>query len=361
MPFTPGDFTPSQLQALVVKEANLLLTDRSMSELSKDVIAGAAILNHQDPTIIPDGAGLNCINAKIYTSRLGDTDKGNKTLSCAVSVGPQAGTEALSITKEVLVNVERFTINDNLCANAEAFNSLYAENMLKVKAKLEGKLSKALIAAANSIKDLPVASWFETTGTVVALDKIYTVAAANFKSGDVLSDFLWAGRMSGMNDPIVINGRNFFNDSIKVQFESNGCCTNDAILNGNRVFQVYWDAHNVDQVTTARSSFLIDKNALLFWSSPGNDNLGMETMMTAGREPGDTFHYVDTLPRLQYYANGTLNPIYVDVRLKWGCLDGGANIVPRNGWNVEVALLGAIRSNLPNTDGYQGVLRVDRV
>jgi hypothetical protein len=361
MPFTPGDFTPSQLQALVVKEADLLLTDRSMSELSKDIVAGAALLQHQDPSIVTDGVGLNCINAKIYTSRLGNTDKGNKTVACAVSVGPQAGTEAIPITKEVLVNLERFTINDNLCANAEDFNRLYAENMLKVKAKIEGKLSSALVAAVDATKDLPVAGWFETAGTVVTLDKLYTVTAANFKSGDVLSDFLWAGKVSGMNDPIVLNGRNFFNDAIKNQFESNGCCTNDAILNGNRVFQVYWDSQNVDQVTGARTSLLVDKNAVLFWSSPGYANLGISSMMTEGKEANDTYHYVDTLPRLQYYANGQLNPIYVDVRLKWGCLDGGANIVPRNGWNVEVMLLGAITPNLANTDGYQGVIRVDRV
>lgn len=359
MPFTPNDFTPSAFGAIVAGEANLLATPRTMSELSKDIIAGQAILMHQDPNIVTIGQGLDCMNAKIYTVRSGDTDKGSKTVACTVSTGPYAGTEKIDLTKEVLVNLERFSIDDDQCQNAETFVSLYSYLLLKAKANLEVKLSKGLVALANTNIDTPDATWFETPGNLNGA--VFEVAGPQFKSGDVVSDLLWGAKSSFMNDPILLNGRNFFSDSIKAQFESAGCCTNDAILNSNQVFQIYWDSQNVDQVTGAKSSLLIDKNAVLFWSSAGYSNLGMESMMTEGKESGDVYHYVDTLPRLQYFANGQMNPIYCDVRISWGCKKESNNVVPRNSWKVEVILCGAMIANLPNSDGYQGIIRVDNV
>jgi len=359
MAFTPGDFTPSLFGAMVIKESELLATPRAMNELSRDIIAGQAILQNQDPSIITVGSGVDCMNASIFTTRSGSMDKGNKTVACEVSTGAEAGTEKIDLTKEVLTNVERFVINDDMCANAESFASLYAYSMLKAKVNLEVKLSKALVALANTNIDTPVAGWFETEGSVVS--DVYEVATANFQSGDLIADLLWGAKSSYMIDPILINGRNFFNNAIKQQYESAGCCTNDAVLNSDNIFQIYWDSQNVDSVTTKKSSFLIDRNALLFWSSAGYSNLGMETALTIGKEANDHFHYVDTLPRLKYFANGALQPIFVDVRFSWGCLKEAGHIVPRNTWKVEAFLCGAMTPNLPNSDGYTGIIRVDQV
>lgn len=355
MAFTANVFTPSAIGAALFNEQLLLETSR-MTELSQEIVAGQAILMHQDPNLVTTGFGESCINAKVYTLRSDSLDKGDKVVACAVSSGVKAGSEALTLTKESLVNIEHFAIDDILCANAVDFGTQFAYLSLKAKIGLEVKLSKALVALAAANVDTPDAAWFEVDGTVNG--DIYEIAAADF-TADVLADLQWTMKAADMISPIIVNGRNFFNKSILNQFESAGCCTNDAILNRNQVFSIYWDAKNVDSVTGASSSLVIDKNALLFWSSPAYSNIGIETMMTAGEEPADRYHYVDVLPRLQYFANGQMNPIYVDVRAERACsMD---SLVPRNGWKFQMMLHGALTANLANQDGLQGIVRIDKI
>lgn len=357
MAFTGGVFTPSAIGAAILKEKEIM-TSRHMAELSKEIIAGQAILSHQDHVISNLGAGAATLNASIVTLRTDSTDVGSKTPACSITGStPEPGSEAATLTKEALVNFEQFYIDETIFANAYSFMDLYAYMSAKAKVNLEGKLSQALVTLANTNLDTPSADWFETPGTVNST--VYEVATADFKS-DLLADLQWAGKYSGMRDPIIINGRNFFNSAILEQYASAGCCTNDAILNRNQVFQIYWDALNVDSVTSAKSSFVIDKNSLIFISSPGYTNIGMETMLTQGQEADDTYHFVDILPRLRYFANGSLQPIYVDVRVKKVCTTDAAGI-PRNGWKFIYMLFGAMRANLPDANGRYGILRVDQI
>jgi hypothetical protein len=174
-------------------------------------------------------------------------------------------------------------------------------------------------------------------------------------------DLLWAARSTDMVAPIIVNGRNLFNAKTMAEFEHMGCCSTNAALNSNKLFQLYWDAKNVDSVTGANSSLVIDKNALLFWSSPAYSNVGIATAMEAGKEAADRYHYVDVLPRLQYYANGQMNPVYADVRMEKGCVTDSLGI-PRDSWKVEMWLSGALELNLPNADaGLQGIIHVQQI
>lgn len=357
MAFTGGVFTPSAIGAAVLKEQEIM-TSRQMAELNQDIVAGQAILLHQDHNLAGVGAGEAVINAKISTLRSDSTDKGNKTVACAISgTTPEAGSEVATLTKEVLVNLEQFYVDETIFSNAYSFMDQYAYMASKAKVNLELKLSKALIALAVTGQDTPSASWFKTPGSVNG--SVYEIATADFTS-NAIADLLWGAKANGMMMPIMINGRNFFNESILQQFASNGVANNDAILNSNRAFQLYWDSLNVDQVTGASSSFIIDKNSLFFTSSPAYNNYGMITMLDQGAEANDHFHFVDTLPRLRYFANGGLQPIYVDVRVAKTCVTDAASI-PRNAWKFEFALFGAARLNLPDFNGKYGIIRVDEI
>ena len=357
MAFTANVFTDSLIGNIKLNEREALVTSR-MAELNYEIVAGAAILNNQDPVIVTNGFGQPCMNADIYTLRSASLDKGSKTIACAVGTGPKAGSEKLTLTKEILVNLETFSIDDTLCNNAVTFASQYAYLSMKAKIALEVKLSKALVAAAVAGEDTPIVGWFETPGAVNG--NVFEIAKTDFTSA-VLGDLFWAARTTDMVAPIVVNGRNLFNAKVMAEFEHMGCCSTNSALNSNKLFQLYWDAKNVDSVTGANSSFVIDKNALLFWSSPAYSNLGMESMMTEGRESLDRYHYVDVLPRLQYYANGQMNPIYVDVRIEKGCVLDALS-VPRDAWKVEMWLSGALELNLPNADsGYQGIIQVQQI
>lgn len=355
MPFTANDFTASAIGAIKVKEADLLQSPRGFSEAQKEIVAGAAILTHQDPNIVTLGFGESCMNADIYVQRSDSLDKGNKTIACDITAGVKGASEKTSLTKEILVNLEKFTIDNIFCANAESYATQLAYLKLKAKLSLELKLSKALVAKINTGKDVLSAPMFEVDGTISGTN-IFEVAKPNF-TADLLADLQWNVKSGGFAMPLIINGRNFFNKSILEQYASSGCCTNDAILNRNQVFDIVWDSQNVDSVTGAKSTFLIDKNALLFWSSPSYSNVGMERMVV---ESDDIVHWVETLPRLQYFAGGSLQPVYVDIRGKRTCVLDALN-VPRESWTFEMWLTGAMTLNLPNNDGKQGIIRIDQV
>jgi hypothetical protein len=63
---------------------------------------------------------------------------------------------------------------------------------------------------------------------------------------------------------------------------------------------------------------------------------------------------------LKYFANGALQDIFVDVRVQKGCTLDGLNVA-RNSWNFEYMLFGAMSLNLPNQDGYNGIISVKKV
>ena len=355
--FTAEVFTPTIIGAAKVNEAELLANSR-MTELQREIVAGAAILNNQDPQIVTTGFGELCMNADIYTLRSGSTDKGNKTIACEVGLGPAAGSEKISLTKEILTNLETFFIKDNLCANAVDFGTQLGYFLLKAKTNLEVKLSQALVGLANTNADTPVAGWFETPGAVVSTT--YQIQKQHFTS-EVLADALWAAKATDMIAPIILNGRNLFNKAVLAEYESAGCCTTNAALATDRLFQLYWDAKNVDQVTSKNSTFVIDRNSLLFWSSPVYSNIGLDSAMTDGKEANDTYHFVDTLPRLQYFANGSLQDIYVDVRMQRTCEKGVGDLVPVDGWKFELWVSGAMTANLDNQDGLHGIIHIEQI
>ena len=353
MAFTANVFTPSAIGAAILGEQEILENSR-MAEFKQEIVAGQAILAHQDPRIDQVGFGEACMNAKIYTLRSGTTDKGDKAMDCEVTGGNKPGSEAITLTKSILVNLEEFAIDDITCANAVDFGKQLAYMGMKAKVQLEVKLSKALVALADTGKDLPVTTWFETTntlsGSIVQIQKQYMTA-------DVIADLQWAARTANMFDPLIVNGRNFYNKATLEMYASAGCCTNDAILNRNMFFDIVWDAKNVDSVTSAQSTFVIDRNSILFWSSPGYSNIGMDNMI---EESGDSYHWIEQLPRLQYFANGGFQPIWVDVRATRSCVKDATGI-PRNGCAFQYAVLGDMRLNLPNATDDYGILRIDQV
>jgi hypothetical protein len=356
MSFTPGVFTPTVIGAANLKESELLGTSR-MTELSQEIIVGQALLLHQDPTIVTIGFGEPCMNAKVYTMRSGSLDTGATTVACAIGSTVEAGTEAITLTKTRLANVFEFFIKDTQCANEADYGSQKAYLGLKAKVGLEVALSRALLTKVNTGVDTAVPADFETPGALNGA--VYEITEANWSS-DVLADLQWAASRMDMNAPIIINGRNFFNKAVLDQYASAGCCSNDSILNTNSVFDVYWDKKNVVPVIGADASIVVDKNAAIFWSSPAYSNMGMETAETEGKESADRFHWVETLPRLQYFANGQMNPIYVDVRAERTCILDALQ-VPRDGWSFQYILHGANVLNLTNQDDLQGVLKIKKI
>lgn len=325
-----------------------------LPELSKEIVAGQAILGNQSHIIQADGFGEACTKISLFVTRSGSTDKASTTFACEPATAAKAGTDVKALTKAALVNVERFTVDDTMCNNAATFQSIVGYMMAKSLVNLEVKLTRALVAKLNTEKDTPITTWFETTNTI---DTDVVEIETQYFTSNALADLEWVMKIAELNNGIIINGRNFFNKSILEQYASNGCCTNDAILNRNQRFNIFWDSQNVDQVTSAKSTFLMGQDSLVFYSSPGYSNIGMNNMVEGAK---DVWRWVEPLPRLQYFANGQYNPIYADVRAMKVCVADAAGI-PRDGWNFELALHGVLDTNYPDTNDRLGIFRIDQV
>ena len=353
MAYVAGTYTASARAARLLIETEIMGDASRMSELKMPIVAGQAILMNQDPHIeeINLGKGKKCINAKVVNIRSASTLRANKTLACTILAGPEAGSDSLTLTKEVLTKPAAFTILDNQCDNEFDFNKKLAYQGLKAKIDLEVELTKVLIALAAANADVPTAAWFETPGTVVA--DAYEVTTANFGS-NLIADALAASMIAKMPNSIILNGRNLFNDAILAQYKGAACCDNDSILNSQNYFQLYWDLLNMDAVLGVGYSLVMDKNSLVFWSSPNYTNMAPEL------QTGDVYAWVETLPRLTYYMNGAQQPIYVDVRAQKVCqLDAYGN--ESIGYNYEYVLRGAMVANLTNADARHGILKIRKV
>ena len=352
-----GDFTAGQLGDAIAIESEMMMTSRT-SELSTSIVAAQAVMNHQDfratelmtPGIL--GVGTRCVSLKVVAHRFCDIDVDTTpTVSCAVDTGTEAEAEALTLDKENLAKIN-FRVLDSQCNNVFTFEKVLAENMLKAKAKLEVQLSKLIVTELSTNADTPVASWFDTDGTVV--NNTYVIDPNDWTT-DLYADIRYAMALTKGNDPIIINGHNFYNESFLANFKGIACCDNDSVLL-NGPYQMFYDLHNVDQTLGGKYSLAVDKNALIFWSAPDHKfmELGQPELVSS-----DTYLWWDTLPRLQYYANGQMNPIYVDVRMKRLCSGSGVQSLTY-GWDVELVVRGVLSVNLANCDGYQGILKIKK-
>ena len=347
MAYTEGVFTPSKFGDMLIKEQELLGEGSRMNELKKPIVAGQAILMHQNPSISEMWAGEQCIAAKVVALRACETtivdDSGDDIITCDVPAGVEAGSEAIQLEKTLLTNPARFVVWDDQCHNAFSAIEETAYHKLKAKVDLEVELTRAALALAAANADTPNAGWFETPGTVVS--DTFQIDSDDFKS-DLIADILAASQITDMYDAIIINGRNFFNDAILAQYKGIACCDNDSILNEQNYFQLYWDLRNPDQVLSGRYTLAVDKNSLLFWSSP------LWTNAVPERRTGDVYTWSETLPRFRYMANNTMNNIFVDVKAKRVCR--ASNNIERYGWQYELALR-------PNCDGRKGIIKIEQV
>jgi len=354
MAYTPGTFSDSTMGDVIVAEQNFLTTSR-ISELNTSIVAGQAILAHQDPNIqvlgTGDGIGQKCVSAKASAIRACDLAvESTLTQSCAIDVGAELGSEVLDLTKSNIAKIN-FTVYDRDCHNAHSFAEKTAYASLVAKAKLEVKISQLLIARMSSIADNPLAAWFRRTEGTVSSDT-FQVVDANWKS-DLIGDIRTAAGITKMSSPLILNGTNFYTEAFLAQFKGIACCDNDSVLNGSG-FQVYYDLHNMDSTLGGYFTLAIDKNAVIFWSAP--DYIDMSPMLMTT----DTYIWRDTLPRLQYFANGQMNPIYIDVRAKRVC-EGSAVQSLSWGWNYEYIIRAAMVTNLANCDDRQGVLKIENI
>lgn len=350
MAYTPGDFSPSVMGDIIIKEQNMLNGEgRTLSELNQSIVAGASILAHQDPEIIERFEGQKCISAKVVALRATDNALSETSdTPCVIPSSDQLGSESLTLEKELLTNPYLFTINESQCNNAFSWDDRMTYNLMKGKALLEVALSKKLVALAATNADVPLTDWFaKTTGTVVG--NSFNVATADFTS-DLYADLMYASQITDMNNMLLVNGVNFYHDTFLAKYKGIACCDNDAVLTGSP-YSVAFDLKNVDSTLGAKTSLAIDKNALLFWSSPAFTN------MTPELKSNDTYVWSDVLPRLKYMANGQMNDIYVDVRAQKVCLDGHTDMQ----WNFEMTLRGNLKVNLANHDDLQGIIKVTQV
>lgn len=346
MAYTAGVFTASQYGDQLIKESELLGEGSRMTELKQPIVAGAAILMHQDPNVVEKYEGQRCIGAKLTNIRAASTLRANTTLVCDLPAGVEAGSDSLNVTKQILCKPAAFTIWDSQCRNAYDAAEQTAYMSAKAKIDLEIELTSTLVALLESNADSVVglATHFESVTPTENVDTL-EIAAANFTS-DLVADFTALAQIVDMNNAIILNGRNLYNDAINAQFQGAACCDNDTILNSNQYFSMFWDLKNV----TAANTYLVDKNALLFWSSP------LYTNTVPVGISNDTFVWTDMLPRLKYMSNGVMNDIYIDVRAKRVC--SIVNGDPAEGWNYEYVLRGAMTPNMSNQDDRNGIIKI---
>lgn len=350
MAYTPGDFSPSLMGKVIMKETDMLNgMGRTLAELKQPIVAGQAILAHQSPEIVRRFEGEECIEAKVVALRgYNNALEGSSTITCDIPDANELGSESLILAKELLVNPVRFTIKEKECHDAFSWDERLTFNMLRAKALIEIGLTNRLVTMASTEADVPSTAWFEkTTGTVNG--NSFDVTAANF-APELYADILYASQINDINNPIVINGVNFYHDTFLSKYKGMACCDNDSVLTG-APFSVYFDLKNVDSTLGGKTTLAIDENALLFWSSENFTNEVPEL------KTDDTYVWRDKLPRLQYRANGAMQDIYVDVRAQKKCLDGHRNIQ----WNFELTVWGNIKANLADHNDRQGIIKVTQV
>lgn len=363
MAYTPGVFTSGTLGDIIAKENEFITTSR-ISEGKRSIVAGQAILAHQDPNIdvlgSGDGIGQRCVAAKVSALRgcsITVSTGVDATVSCTITPVNEVGSEGLSLAKENLLKTS-FKVLDKDCHNIHSFADKTAFSSLVHKYKLENELCKILVAKLATGIDTLATGDFRTTPNVTFNSGVAQVERRFFQD-NLVADIAGITAAREMNDAIIVGGRSFYNDVWLANKRDTICCDNTQVL-GMNPFGMYLDLANVDTSGPLFRTFVLDKNALIFWSAP--DYLGFEpTQMDA-----NTYVWRDTLPRLQYFANGAMQPIYIDVRASRICstLQNGEAATTSNvgyGWAYEYVVRGALAFNLADCNNRKGIFQINEI
>lgn len=347
--FTPGDFTPAAVLQIKRKSTDLFTRDRSLAELNLPIQAASCLLSGQDVALEPVLRNGKCIGMTVVYHRSCNltVSDGAPADSCTIT-GAQLGAEAVTYDAEG-IGYTSFSVMDDDCGNMFTWEDNVARGDARAKALLEAHIAQKLVAflgaEADTVLQAEVDAAFDTTATVSGNS---IQVNSSLWTPKLLADMEYIAEQNQIFSPIIISGKNFYNDAFLSQFNSPYCCNNNDILNDER-FKICFDKTNVDSTLGGRYTFFVDPGSFVFWNTKEYKTEQPHQL------DGNTYSYYSILPRLRYNNRGTLEPIYVDVLSQRSCTDG------KWGWTFRYTVTGGIHKSIDDCGGKYGILKYEYV
>lgn len=337
------DVTPSILPIILAEMESIFNTKATVNpELTNNPVAFPAILEKQNVNIDPlfVGAGERCTGVRVIYQIADVTTLPTSSATpiageCDLTTGDRMSTKAVEYDLNTFIKPS-IQVNDEDCDNLVKFAQRVAFLLAQKMHLITRTLNEDAITLLETNKSVADPALGVDDVTVVGGE--YTITGAQFWKGegaaDTLAIFDQMARKIGLpNNYYIISGT-----ALRVPYD----LAQDKRVNDNErsfalTFQrrdIYWDEDNLDVIAGAECVYLVDPNAIVFYSIA-------EYPQADANLTGDQYKWGDknntlrfSLP-LQYYNmyqdgdlsllpvmyanNGQMEPVFIDVRYQKTC------------------------------------------
>lgn len=232
--------------------------------------------------------------------------------SCTPATGTQMQTEGVTYDNNLYIRAN-YSVADPKCDNATAFVQESAKAFLRCRKDILKRLNQRTL----NLWDSNVQANQATTSTVTNASALGGNRLRHDISGwtnDFLVELDLLTYENSIFDQLIVNvGRNFWTAERLATYRK----FDDDKRNENEIYQdfdIHWDLEGYSQLGSRNSTFLLNPNNFLFWTTTWSD--ATPTLVDPSTNKW-TFTMND--PELMYNRNGVMTPVTYEVRYTYSC------------------------------------------
>lgn len=231
---------------------------------------------------------------------------------CDPATGAQMQTEGVTYNNNMVIRAN-YSVADPKCDNATAFVAESSKAFLRCRKDILKRLNQRTL----NLWDANVQANQAVTSTIVDASALggnrLKVAPTDFDS-ELLVELDLLKYENKIFDEIIVNvGRNFWTAERLATYRKG----DDDKRNQNEIFQdfdIHWDLEGYSQLGTRNSTFMLNPNNFLFWTTTWSGSTPTLVDPSANKW---TFTLKD--PELMYSRNGVMTPLVYEVRYTYAC------------------------------------------
>lgn len=341
MAFVAGNFDDAAYNKAKVTMANMTADKFALAHLRQPTPIFDAMTSRQSIRVggqstvqLPDGR--RCEGVDVSWLNICDLSVNTGTVDCDLD-GDELGAQMKTYLNNQTFH-KAIKIPDSQCKDVHTLNEKRALALLGIRASLDQELERRIITFFNANADV-LTGLTLPIGAIDGVDTTEWDIAAADATADLFIDLEKVAMLLNMQNPMVIDGDNFYSALKKADAKIAGnCCNTDKLFD---LLPIYQNIKTVDQVSGAARTFLVDSANVAYFNSSINPN---SSPISKGDRDNTRVWRMPSL-RLKWRNDGQLVPVYYDMKMQYKCIEGNDYMEVYHGEHRGAFITGATNCN----------------
>lgn len=289
------------------------------------------------------GVGQDCREVDAYFHVVGSHLEVTAPVDCDLADGPELQTDSIRYANNLNDIWTSFKILEPRCNNATDFTMEMAKGLTKAMATIRRRINTKYIQLFDANAQANQATGYtEFAAAAGGANRLrYNVGTDNFSTLRGMELFA-ADNYLGRT--IFATGQSFYRNADISQYYG----LDDDKRSQAAIFadsEMVFDPRNIDQITGAKTTFIVDPSVLIFW----NHTWYSDTPTIVDPSTNYTRYTIADPSGAMWRDNGSMRPLRYHVETKFECVGRNANKELQYGYTVNVSIPGGLHKA---PDGY---------